>query len=178
MKFRNQRRLTPYLIFKCGSSKVLQTQLIAQSHEERTKLKVPVQQILVLWVVPCEHKLHGYWCNNQTAHKAALIIKLKCTCTSHLWRSSCPLQTGTSAAEASARPSVSAHSSVVSDWNAQCSSLQKEPRLSTGTQSFISRSDNNKNNLYRSIRCPGEPRPASSAGSLAAWWHHLTKGAS
>lgn len=49
-----------YLIFHCGSSEVLQTQLIAKSHEEWTKLKVPIQQIVVLWVVPCEHKLHGY----------------------------------------------------------------------------------------------------------------------
>lgn len=37
-----------YHIFKSSSSKVLQTKLVAQSHEERTKLEVSVNQIVVL----------------------------------------------------------------------------------------------------------------------------------
>lgn len=47
-----------YLICKCSGGQVLQTMLIAQSHEERTKLEL-VRQVPVLCVIPYEHKLKG-----------------------------------------------------------------------------------------------------------------------
>lgn len=40
-----------------SSSHVLQTKLIAQSHEERSKFELPVHQIVVLCVIPTESKL-------------------------------------------------------------------------------------------------------------------------
>ncbi len=49
-----------YLICKCSSSQVLQTQLVAQSHEERTELELSRHQVPVLCVVPCECNLKDH----------------------------------------------------------------------------------------------------------------------
>lgn len=47
---------TVHLIRDCSKSHALQTQLIAQSHEERTKFEVSIQQVTVLCVIPYESK--------------------------------------------------------------------------------------------------------------------------
>lgn len=49
-----------YLICKCSSSQILQTQLVAQSHEERTELELSRHQVPVLCVVPCECNLKDH----------------------------------------------------------------------------------------------------------------------
>ena len=49
-----------YLISECSSSHLLQTQLITQSHEDRTKLELSKCQIPVLCMIPCECKLKDH----------------------------------------------------------------------------------------------------------------------
>lgn len=140
-----------YRIFHGGSSKLLQTELIAQSHEKRAKLKVPVRQIAVLRVIPSEHKWGSQSSSIELCNKLSegifqtfflflfLFFNGACkhnvsngcpgsvrTWTWHLWLSPCPLQTGTSAAGVSARPSVSAHFSEASDGRSRCNFLQHE----------------------------------------------------